>query len=218
MFRRLRSGFTLIELLTVIGVIAILAALLFPVFAYAREAGRRTTCLSNLHQLILAHQMYVEDQDDVLPTWYYRGSKGWLIWPEFMRPYFRDLRLLDQHWSTPANRVDSGWLADYVLCAWGTGGTGATQDPYWRWPGALVSTPAGPQAMTLAAVRRPSETVQLADGLTARSQCSVGWRHWNGVLNGAFLDGHARAVSMADWNAVDRDAAGYFYRIAAADR
>jgi prepilin-type N-terminal cleavage/methylation domain-containing protein/prepilin-type processing-associated H-X9-DG protein len=58
-----RRGFTLIELLVVIAIIAILAAILFPVFARARERGRQTACLSNLRQLALANRMYSGDND-----------------------------------------------------------------------------------------------------------------------------------------------------------
>src|ERR1043166_5016509 len=61
---RSKSGFTLIELLVVIAIIAILAAILFPVFARAREAARKTSCLSNLKQLGLAAQMYKQDYDE----------------------------------------------------------------------------------------------------------------------------------------------------------
>ena len=66
MYRR-RLGFTLIELLVVIAIIAILAAILFPVFARAREKARQTQCLSNYKQLALAVQMYIQDYDGVYP-------------------------------------------------------------------------------------------------------------------------------------------------------
>jgi prepilin-type N-terminal cleavage/methylation domain-containing protein len=67
------GGFTLIELLVVISIIAILAAILFPVFAQARERARLTTCASNLRQLGLANRMYAQDYDEQLfpaPTLY----------------------------------------------------------------------------------------------------------------------------------------------------
>lgn len=63
MYQRNRRGFTLIELLVVIAIIAILAAILFPVFANARERARQTRCLANLKQLALAAQQYVDDND-----------------------------------------------------------------------------------------------------------------------------------------------------------
>ncbi len=59
-----RTGFTLIELLVVIAIIAILAAILFPVFARARERARQTSCLSNVRQLSLAMIMYVQDHNE----------------------------------------------------------------------------------------------------------------------------------------------------------
>ena len=67
-----RSGFTLIELLVVIAIIAILAAILFPVFATAREKARQTTCSSNLKQLGLAMLQYAQDYDELLPC----GTQG----------------------------------------------------------------------------------------------------------------------------------------------
>jgi prepilin-type N-terminal cleavage/methylation domain-containing protein/prepilin-type processing-associated H-X9-DG protein len=67
MSRRSVSGFTLIELLVVIAIIAILASILFPVFARARDKARQTTCLSNMKQLGLAFFMYTSDYDETFP-------------------------------------------------------------------------------------------------------------------------------------------------------
>lgn len=65
---RRQSAFTLIELLVVIAIIAILAAILFPVFAQARESARRTTCLSNVKQMGVAFAMYTQDFDETTPA------------------------------------------------------------------------------------------------------------------------------------------------------
>jgi len=70
-----RGGFTLIELLVVIAIIAILAAILFPVFARAREKARQSSCLSNIKQIGLAFQQYVQDYDQRWPIMYWDGSQ-----------------------------------------------------------------------------------------------------------------------------------------------
>jgi prepilin-type N-terminal cleavage/methylation domain-containing protein len=64
-----RNGFTLVELLTVIGIIAVLSAILFPVFARARAKARQARCLSNLQQIGVAIETYVQDNHGFLPTW-----------------------------------------------------------------------------------------------------------------------------------------------------
>ncbi|MGD9496878.1 MAG: prepilin-type N-terminal cleavage/methylation domain-containing protein [Armatimonadota bacterium] len=78
-------GFTLIELLVVIAIIAILAAILFPVFARAREKARQTSCLSNVKQLSTAVNMYIQDYDETYCAAYtYSGS-----WPIAGAPWWR---------------------------------------------------------------------------------------------------------------------------------
>ena len=73
-FQRRKSAFTLIELLVVIAIIAILAAILFPTFARARENARRTSCLSNLKQISLAIIQYTQDYDEAYPLTSYSAS------------------------------------------------------------------------------------------------------------------------------------------------
>src|SRR5687768_15804658 len=75
-------GFTLIELLVVIAIIAILAAILFPVFAQAREAARKASCQSNLKQLATAVMMYGQDYDEMYPKNEFVDQNGWGSWPQ----------------------------------------------------------------------------------------------------------------------------------------
>lgn len=88
---RRKRAFTLIELLVVIAIIAILAAILFPVFAQAREAARKTSCLSNLKQIGTAAMMYEQDyEENCLPAFAGTQSFG-NQWPELTEPYIKNL-------------------------------------------------------------------------------------------------------------------------------
>ena len=73
----IKKGFTLIELLVVIAIIAILAAILFPVFAQAREKARQTSCLSNMKQIATAIQLYADDHHETMPCSRIAGYYGW---------------------------------------------------------------------------------------------------------------------------------------------
>src|SRR5512142_1907301 len=98
---RSRRGFTLIELLVVIAIIAILAAILFPVFAQAREKARGVSCLSNFRQLGTAFQMYLQDYDEVvLPRYRACPSTGPaatpnapLLWTDTIQPYVKNKQI-----------------------------------------------------------------------------------------------------------------------------
>ncbi len=102
------SGFTLIELLVVIAIIAILAAILFPVFAQAKESAKQSVCLSNLKQVGLAASLYSNDMDDNLPSWAARvrpvnGGTSDYIPPDMqLMPYMKN----DQVWTCPSDRVN----------------------------------------------------------------------------------------------------------------
>lgn len=95
---RSQKGFTLIELLVVIAIIAILAAILFPVFARARENARRSSCSSNLKQLGLAFMQYTQDYDESYPGYYNSTTEpapggNWVpgvwYWPQILYPYHK---------------------------------------------------------------------------------------------------------------------------------
>src|SRR6266536_3521479 len=94
-----RRGFTLIELLVVIAIIAILAAILFPVFAQAREKARSAVCTSNLKQILLAARMYSQDYDGhLMPAWmpnFGTGGEPQNYWMYLALPYTKSFDFSD---------------------------------------------------------------------------------------------------------------------------
>ena len=94
--RTVKRGFTLIELLVVIAIIAILAAILFPVFARARENARRASCQSNLKQIGLGLMQYTQDYDETLPIIWYGNAdvpSGRTFWMDQVQPYVKSYQL-----------------------------------------------------------------------------------------------------------------------------
>ncbi len=171
-----RSGFTLIELLVVIAIIAILAAILFPVFAQAREKARTINCTSNTKQMSLAYTMYLQDYDEVLPYWLYRSPNyvhrpgepptPWVFFDEYLKPYTKN----DQIWRCAAAARTSSirlsdlppgsiFVTDYGVLAGQDGGRGTQDCPYVRMP-FLPS----PNEARLAEVSRPAEIIVFMDG------------------------------------------------------
>ncbi len=112
MIRQSRSGFTLIELLVVIAIIAILAAILFPVFAKARAKARQTSCLSNVKQISLALMMYAQDYDECYPHVDHTTGYDWW-WP--LQAYVKNAQLFrcPAYKANPATEPET----DYVLNA-----------------------------------------------------------------------------------------------------
>jgi prepilin-type N-terminal cleavage/methylation domain-containing protein/prepilin-type processing-associated H-X9-DG protein len=208
--RKTTQAFTLIELLIVIAIIAILAAILFPVFARAREKARQMSCLSNQKQNTLACLMYAQDYDETMPIAYYYDN-GWndeYAW-DFHVDYANNqssLGLLGPYTkNTQINRCVS-----FVGQSWGRPQTGYGYNTTYVGGGQLEPRP--PAA--LSAIGDPTGTVLMCDSgwysggsvtgnnfLRAPSDVNYPWigpnvhfRH-NGVANAAYCDGHAKAAT-----------------------
>ena len=207
-------GFTLIELLVVIAIIAILAAILFPVFARAREKARQTSCLSNIKQMGLAVIQYVQDYDECYPFGY-RGTGGefspvmnatraagaWVAWFDAIYPYVKNVQV--------------------YVCPSYNGSQDYNYNP-WMWPRSY--TPATPTR--LVNVSAPAETIMLYDTYNGFHPCGYPWvvnartapncegkpaadyqtykyaRH-NSGCNIAFGDGHSKWLANSEfayWN------------------
>lgn len=223
MLPRTRRGFTLIELLVVIAIIAILAAILFPVFAQARAKARGISCLSNALQIGTAFHMYVQDYDEICPAmWGGSGpcqpdgtgcSQEW--WYSLM-PYIKNIDLV-----YCSERTD-GTADDYNAYGQAFGikhfaGYGYNWGPIgWR-GGGLLNTqlrhPSGQSFITgrsLAAITYPAETYAFGDTYdTPRMTVGIGFscdswpgtsngslRHQGGLFNYGFVDGHAKTVKV----------------------
>lgn len=180
----MRRGFTLIELLVVIAIIAILAAILFPVFARAREKARQTSCLSNIKQITLAVLSYVQDYDETLFYIHHYdqlGDGGRLMYPCIrVMPYVKN----EQVFLCPSRKgsiyTDYAWnYAYHGICNY---------------------------AYSLGQFRKPAEFMVVMDGTNycfhhhthtnntgtpGSYSAAIDPRHNDGV-NIGFLDGHAK--------------------------
>ena len=162
-----RAGFTLIELLVVIAIIAILAAILFPVFAQAREKARQAACLSNCKQMALAVQQYTQDYDELLPisgdNAQCRGRWQWQIFPYVKNEQvFTCPNISGNQWSSKTA------AANTLNAACGTNQVSAADISGYGWNIALgydtrgYTYPANP-GYSIADIKKPSETIMIGD-------------------------------------------------------
>ncbi|MBC8140350.1 MAG: prepilin-type N-terminal cleavage/methylation domain-containing protein [Armatimonadetes bacterium] len=219
-----RAAFTLIELLVVIAIIAILAAILFPVFAQARAKARQISCLSNTKQAVLGYIQYVQDYDETSPA--LGGGKEW--WGTIY-PYVKNVDCFycpDREDTVGGGNGGSQDIGGTTITLARCAGFGYNWGPIgWRGGGLLERQqpvdPAVPAlgnyipGKTLADVKFPAQTFAFGDTYdTPRATVGIGFAadNWSpsfgyqnnknsglrhqGFFNYAFMDGHAKSIKV----------------------
>lgn len=206
MARRYQRGFTLIELLVVIVIIAILAAILFPVFARAREKARQAHCFNNMKQIGLAMMQYVEDWDGYFPS----HDDGDRFFEQFRLQVYAKSETL---WICPSDN------APISANRWIKEGGRMVQRSY-IWTSEVIGYnpgTAGPDGhigeVNLTDIREPSETIAMAEKRTGVADFHLDWpqdilppitgtdslekRRHNGGANFIFADGHVKWMKFS---------------------
>jgi len=208
-----KRGFTLIELLVVIAIIAILAAILFPVFARARENARRASCQSNLKQIGLGIMQYTQDYDEKLPPARNTVQGTNVVWHWMVQPYVKSIQLFKCPSNTDNNNLGNTPAAalgipaiprSYVANGSG-GGTPVVPAPATLRPMNQEGT--GISGAALSAVETPATTLLVGETrdnddqkfYDATSQVSTGAGNSRltnhlGMSNWLFADGHVKAL------------------------
>ena len=206
-------GFTLIELLVVIAIIAILAAILFPVFAKAREAARKSSCISNSNQIGKGVMMYTQDYDECYPmvrgggsaptTNCGAGASG--TWRSAINPYLKNVQVFRCPSSSVGNSGEDNLPAHY---AWATTGGGVPQNNGFSW-GCGGSN-------SLAQVEFPADTIGSVEWLNngnpdACSGCTgSNFCNHSGTVVYGLLDGHTKAMKPV-WAYKDANNKGHWF-------
>ena len=202
--RTVRRGFTLIELLVVIAIIAILAAILFPVFAMAREAARKSTCQSNLKQIGTAIAMYTQDYDGTYPMVRYQIGYPHLTWKEEIYPYVKNAGIFH----CPSNSITASNVdAD---CGYGAG-TVAFPTANYGWATMTYDQPNnsftygwGTTGPNEARLQQTASTLMIVESMTSCADLCQ-WcayygagpdpaRGHGGMSNFLFADSHVKAM------------------------
>jgi prepilin-type N-terminal cleavage/methylation domain-containing protein/prepilin-type processing-associated H-X9-DG protein len=227
-----RRGFTLIELLVVIAIIAILAAILFPVFAQARAKARQASCLSQLKQLGLASLMYAQDYDETFqPRWktnnvdgvattppggwfYPPGIDQWhpyggWTWQNFAYAYVKNEQLMHECPEGYSNDSNASSASGKRRI---TGGYGANNVLFSGAVGGTVEAPWSSPSKALAAIQEPAKIVMICDSGNYSISCYQGQeaRHTGNYIPGARINTTkygTRAQALAYWSQVPGGAA-----------
>jgi prepilin-type N-terminal cleavage/methylation domain-containing protein len=209
-------AFTLIELLVVIAIIAILAAILFPVFARAREAARKTQCLSNTKQIGTGILMYAQDYDETLcpPGTGICPSVDAFGWGDLIQPYVKNTGLLQCPSNSVKVRLNTAVNPPRIMRDRGGTGAGVTDEcsgsgtiptnvNYSYGVNTFTDAPFTAANMNLAAIKAPASTAGVADGRGASP-----WALGGGAGPGDYpsVDGQVDARRHSGANAGDRTA------------
>jgi prepilin-type N-terminal cleavage/methylation domain-containing protein/prepilin-type processing-associated H-X9-DG protein len=189
---RPRTGFTLIELLVVIAIISIIAAILFPVFARARENARKASCQSNLKQVGLGFAMYIQDYDERFPN--RLTTSQTTTWRSNLQPYIKSTQVF----KCPSNSDDAldiaGVSGNYAVNNANAHFGNESGDPT-AFPVASVEN----TAQKLLVVEHSGPYTDYASNWTTwlsttATWVSSGWAGHNGMWNVLFVDGHVKSM------------------------
>ncbi len=219
-----RKGFTLIELLVVIAIIAILAAILFPVFARAREQARKSTCLSNLKQLGTGTLMYVQDYDETFPVSIYPSAAGVVTYWHLITPYLKNGGV----WKCPSDSTPlTPAQTQAYFAGLGAGGVAAGTYPasyaanLWLFEDGpynpLTGTGNDSYPVAMASIPRPADTTMMFDGTTvgppsAGFGCRIVGRH-SDLACVTYADGHTKVMKVRATGSSTTDVGGNAFRV-----